>query len=177
VKAEFNIVIENSKWLVGNGESVNFWLESWCGPPLATILNIHPNYWHHLTATVSDFIRDSKWSIPISVQSAFPTLRQIVSQVTIPFEDRHDRLVWINNNSGDMTFKDAFLYKCKPGATIKWAKSIWCPDIPPSKSMLVWRLMQDKLPTDENLMIRGCSIPSMCSSCYHFTETSFPLFF
>ena len=48
MKAEFNIVIENSKWLVGNGESVNFWLESWCGPPLATILNIHPNYWHHL---------------------------------------------------------------------------------------------------------------------------------
>jgi transposase len=46
---------------------------------------------------------------------------------------------------------------------LQWAKLIWNPDIPPWKSLLVWRLMHQKMPTtDENLMIRGC----MCNTIY-----------
>jgi len=37
--------------------------------------------------------------------------------------------------------------------------------------------MLDKLPTDENLIIRGCQIPSMCSLCSNHSESSFHLFF
>lgn len=59
----------------------------------------------------------------------------------------------------------------------KWTKYIWSKDIPPSKSFLAWRLMHDKMATDENLMVRGCSIPSMCSLCKQGTENSFHLFF
>ncbi|CAJ2673343.1 unnamed protein product [Trifolium pratense] len=37
--------------------------------------------------------------------------------------------------------------------------------------------MHDKLPTDENLKIRGCSLPSICSLCSACEESSFHLFF
>jgi hypothetical protein len=37
--------------------------------------------------------------------------------------------------------------------------------------------MHGKMPTDENLMLRGCYIPSMCNLCFHHVETSFHLFF
>jgi hypothetical protein len=37
--------------------------------------------------------------------------------------------------------------------------------------------MHDKMPTDENLMARGCAIPSMCNLCNSHLESSFHLFF
>jgi ribonuclease HI len=37
--------------------------------------------------------------------------------------------------------------------------------------------MHDKVPTDENLMSRGCSIPSICNLCSCHVETTFHLFF
>jgi hypothetical protein len=43
--------------------------------------------------------------------------------------------------------------------------------------MLVWRLMHHKIPTDENLMNRGCHLPSMCSICYSCSESSSHIFF
>lgn len=60
---------------------------------------------------------------------------------------------------------------------IKWAQIIWSKDIPPSKSILVWRMMLDKLPTDEVLASRGCHLPSICSLCYVQEESIFHLFF
>ncbi|MCH86122.1 ribonuclease H protein, partial [Trifolium medium] len=60
---------------------------------------------------------------------------------------------------------------------LHWAKVIWSPDIPPSKSLLVWRLMHNKVPTDDNLMLRGCELPSMCSICSKTVESSFHIFF
>jgi hypothetical protein len=37
--------------------------------------------------------------------------------------------------------------------------------------------MYDKIPTDENLMIRGCYLPSMCSICKNQGESTFHVFF
>ncbi|MCH99434.1 ribonuclease H protein [Trifolium medium] len=37
--------------------------------------------------------------------------------------------------------------------------------------------MHNKVPTDENLMIRGCYMPSMCSICKCKVESSFHIFF
>jgi len=37
--------------------------------------------------------------------------------------------------------------------------------------------MHKRVPTDDNLMLRGCSIASMCSNCNKEADTSFHLFF
>jgi hypothetical protein len=37
--------------------------------------------------------------------------------------------------------------------------------------------MHNTMPTDENLSLRGCSLPSMCSFCCKTEETSFHIFF
>jgi hypothetical protein len=74
-----------------------------------------------------------------------------------------DKLVWRPSSFGDLTFKDAYLFNVELGNQLSWAKTIWSIDIPPTKSLLVWRLMHDKTPTDENLMFRGCNLASQCS--------------
>jgi hypothetical protein len=107
----------------------------------------------------------------------FPTLSSIISQVHIPLEETNDKFIWKHTDDGELTLKQAYDVKLPPVQELHWAKLIWNSDIPPSKSMLAWRLMHEKLPTDENLLTRGCAIPSMCNFCCSHVETSFHIFF
>jgi len=40
----------------------------------------------------------------------------------------------------------------------------------------MWRILHEKMPTDEQLIKRGCQISSMCNLCFRSTESSFHLF-
>jgi hypothetical protein len=46
---------------------------------------------------------------------------------------------------------------------LQWTKFIWNVSIPPSKSIVVWWSLHQKLPIDASLVLRGCHLPSMCS--------------
>jgi len=74
-----------------------------------------------------------------------------------------------------LSFKDAFLFQNPVGQNISRAKLIWNSAIPLSKSLLSSRLVHNKLPIDENLIIRGCQILSMCSLCSKEDEEIFHL--
>jgi hypothetical protein len=63
------------------------------------------------------------------------------------------------------------------GQNLAWAKLIWCKDIPPSKSLLSWRIIHDKLPTDNKLPAKGIKICSMCSLCSNHQESIHHLFY
>ncbi|GAU22346.1 hypothetical protein TSUD_106740 [Trifolium subterraneum] len=80
-------------------------------------------------------------------------------------------------DTGELNLSDAYRFKLQQFQDLHWAKLIWNPDIPPSKSCLAWSLMHNKVPTDENLMLRGCALPSMCSLCNKNVESSFHIFF
>jgi hypothetical protein len=54
---------------------------------------------------------------------------------------------------------------------------MWSFDIPPSQFLFIWRLMHVEIPTDENLALRGCRLPSRCYLCLNNVEDSFHLFF
>ncbi|GAU22700.1 hypothetical protein TSUD_138230 [Trifolium subterraneum] len=177
VKDEFEIIMDNSVWLLGNGEDINFWNDNWCGIPLAEQLNIPFHIRQFLCSTVSDYLVNGLWSIPLHLSLAYPTLSSIVQQISIPLDPSHDKLLWKHTDSGDLQLKDAYLFKIQQFQDLHWAKTIWSPDIPPSKSLLAWRLMHDKVPTDDNLILRGCSIVSMCSLCNKHVESSFHIFF
>jgi len=92
-------------------------------------------------------------------------------------EDNDDELLWKHSESGDLQSKEAYCFKNQQYQELQWAKIICCCDIPPSKSLFVWRFMHEKVPTDENLINRGCNIPSTCFLCCANTENSMHLFF
>jgi hypothetical protein len=177
VKDEVSVLKENCTWLLGDGKDISFWNDSWCGPPLSDQLSIPDHICQSLKASVSDFIVESNWVIPSQLSIAYPNLYSIISQITIPLVAAKDKLLWKLTDDGDLCLKEAYLFKIQQIHDLPWAKCIWSPDIPPSKSLLAWRLMHSKVPTDENLMARGCLIPSMCNLCNKHTETSFHIFF
>jgi ribonuclease HI len=100
-----------------------------------------------------------------------------MQHVTLPVDVTKDKLVWKDSADGEFSAKIAYEFKRHHLPNLDWAKSIWCIDIPPSKSLITWRLMHDKLATDENLKLRGCSLPSICSLCSNYEESTFHLFF
>ena len=138
IKSEYNNLLENTKWLLGNGESISFWKDQWCGNSLNNVLNIPNSISMHLAARVSDFIHNFQWKIPQAVSIVFPNISSLVNQVIIPVERKKDKLVWINSSKGDLTLKDAYLHKSPIGQNNHWAKIVWSPDIPPFKSLTVW---------------------------------------
>jgi hypothetical protein len=98
-----------------------------------------------------------------------------LNQVSIPIEDKNDKILWMHATSGDLSLKKAYQHFTPSGNIVSWAKLLWNLAIHPSKSFMVWRLLHNKLATDENLAIRGFHLPSMCSLCNKEPETSIHL--
>ena len=176
-KHKFITLMENISWQIGDGQSIKFWTDPWCGEPLTTTLNIPQNLHHLFQSNIATYIKDSNWCVPQVFISAYPILQQKLSAATIPLIPKDDRMIWKPSHDGNLSFKDAYLFHTSSHSQhINWAKSIWHIMIPPSKSLLVWRLFHNKLPTDDNLILRGCYIPSVCSLCCSTQETSQHLF-
>jgi hypothetical protein len=179
VKEEVGEMLQNSIWTIGNGENINFWNDNWCGIPLSDFFNIPAHTRPLLTSKVSDYLVDGIWSLPLQLTQAYNNLNYIVNQAVIPLEpaQAQDQILWKPSATGDLSLKAAYLFKMHYSQDLDWAKLIWSVAIPPSKSLLVWRLMYDKLPTDEKLLIRGCHLHSMCSICKNQVDSTFHVFF
>ncbi|MCH94279.1 putative ribonuclease H protein, partial [Trifolium medium] len=156
VKNKFQEVCCNSFWQIGNGEDVNFWLDPWCGDPLVLSLAIPSQMHSLLKAKVKDFIEDQSWKIPNCLLLAYPILQNLVDSITIPMFEKEDKLLWNLSHDGDLSLKDAYSFYNPAGQQLIWTKLVWNAYIPPSKSMIIWRCLQHKLPTDDNLSLRGC---------------------
>jgi hypothetical protein len=57
MKEEFKDMNNNTLWLLGNGENINFWNNCWCGAPLSPALQILEAISQNLTSLVSEFGR------------------------------------------------------------------------------------------------------------------------
>ena len=179
MKNEVSNARANSSWLIGDGTNVNFWNDPWCGEPISNQLHLNQQLSMHLTAKVCDFINDGHWEVPAFLQVYFPILASLVTQVTLPSQQVSDRLLWKHSNNGELSLKEPYIFKASHSNHVKWAKAIWSPDIPlpPPRSIVSWRLMHRKTPTDYQLSLRGISLASMCSCCSKAQETSLHLFF
>lgn len=90
--------------------------------------------------------------------------------------DCQDEFVWDLSVSGDLSFKEAFLFLNPIRNTAGWNKALWSKFIPLTRAFLVWRRYHSKMPTDENIRKIGCIIVSMSSLCENFEESSIHIF-
>lgn len=139
-------------------------LDSWLvWNPLVDLFHIPHNLHHNLLSTVNDYIINSQWHAPMELQIAYPSLLHHISKVTTPWRPKVDKLLWKDSPSGYLSLKDAYNFHYIPNQRKEWPKIIWNSTILPSKSFHMWRMIHEKIPTDENLHLRGLSFPSMCN--------------
>lgn len=81
--------------------------------------------------------------------SQFPTLGSHLQNTIIPLSDCDDSQVLSFTESGTLSFKEAYLFLKPKNPIIKSCKIIWQNFTSPSKSLVFWRGVQNKLPTDE----------------------------
>jgi hypothetical protein len=86
IKHEASVILDNSSWKVGSGNSIQLWTDHWCGDTLSNTLKIHPNVLFWLPQKVSDIIHNQQWLIPPFLDNIFPTLKNIVKHVILPVE-------------------------------------------------------------------------------------------
>lgn len=175
-KHKYSTLQDQVTWKIGNGESIKFWIDPWCGDPLITTFNIQDPLHFQSQARISDYIAENRWYVPQDILDAYPSLVQKLNLTTIPNTYKEDKIVWKPSHDGNLSFKDAYLFQTTPSQVISWAKCIWHLVIPPSKSLLLWKLLLNKLPTDDNLVRRGCQLPSICNLCGLHQETAVHLF-
>jgi hypothetical protein len=170
------LFMENTRWQLGDGNKINFWIHDWCGSPFSSLFNIPPHVQLNLHSTVSEYIVNQQWNIPLFVQHTFHNIMSHINKVTIPLEQSHDQILWKHSTCGELSLKDVYQFISPSSQKLDWAKLIWNIAIPPSKSFMMWRLIHNRISTCENLSIRGFLLPSMCSLCCKHSETSSHLF-
>ncbi|KAF1886785.1 hypothetical protein Lal_00046022 [Lupinus albus] len=174
IKPNWSKTTQNSLFLVGNGHDTNFWTDNWLGDPLVEILQI-PEFLHNsLQAKVADFYDGTNWLIPQLLFDKCLQLGARMSQIH-PTIDR-DNIIWTRTNNEILTLKESYIHLSPISSLPSWCKIIWSNSIPPSKSFTTWRLIHKRMPTNENLMSRGCSMASKCSLCNINAESSEHLF-
>ncbi|GAU43585.1 hypothetical protein TSUD_27870 [Trifolium subterraneum] len=82
IKEEVPTILENSIWLLGNGEDINFWNDNWCGSILFEVFNIPFHISQALTSTVSDYLYNGHWNLPPYLGQHYFALSFLVQQVT-----------------------------------------------------------------------------------------------
>lgn len=118
IKSYFLVVKQNLAWQIGNGANINFWTDQWLNAPLVDILNIPPHLHDQLITKIKDLIGNGSWCVPPFLFHCFPVLENAVRQVILPAEACNDQAVWKLNSSGQLTFKDAFLFLNPPKQVI-----------------------------------------------------------
>ncbi|KAI5435301.1 hypothetical protein KIW84_021928 [Lathyrus oleraceus] len=103
-------------------------------------------------AEVEEFIGDNVWIIPPYWHDLFPEVCLKLSTIKPPFGMLDDHLVGKDSISGDLILKDTYLFKAHASLSLNWANVIWSIDIPPSKSLLVWRLMNTNDHNDDDML-------------------------
>ncbi|CAJ2644686.1 unnamed protein product [Trifolium pratense] len=177
-KNVLHLVRDHSIWKIGNGLSTSFWNDNWLGYKLKDlILEPLPNPISHLVnAKVAEVVHNQVWVLPEIFKQQFPIITCDIHALSLPSTPEPDELVWEDSISGELTFKLAYSCDMQPPQCIGWTKFIWKLFIPPSRSLVAWRIMHNVIATDDNLIKRGLTIVSCCSLCGSSYETVTHLF-
>ncbi|KAM1823097.1 hypothetical protein ACFX14_025043 [Malus domestica] len=176
IKSILHILFQNCRWVIGNGSTTSLWVDKWLDNPIVDVVGateIAPS----LSRTkVSNIIRMGKWVIPSIFSSTFPDLTKEILEMPLPIDEDKDVLIWEVSTSGVFSFSDGYEIVRHRFPVKSWASIIWRPFIPPRYSILVWKILFNKLPTEDQLQRRGIPLAPICQLCHKNSESIDHLF-
>ncbi|XP_058775770.1 uncharacterized protein LOC131650043 [Vicia villosa] len=126
---------------------------------------------------VSYIITNVDWDFSLSSSPIPLLLQQRTRKVYIPHDLKAHTRVWIHSSNGECTPKMCYDFKRPCVILLGWWRCIGSKAIPPSKSCMVWKLIHNTIPSNDQWKRRGFTLPSRCDLCNEDEETSHHLFF
>lgn len=185
------LIMDGVQWNVGNGESIQFWNDSWV-PSISggKVSPIHPDVDDR--TMVSQFINPitKRWDegqlklcIPINQV-------QEVSKIPISISGARDRLIWRDTKTGVYTVKSGYAHQrvknhaskfSKPScsftpSTLMWKKFWNIPTLPKIR-IFMWKVIKNWTACKANLVRRKCGSNPTCPICESANETMEHLLF
>ncbi|XP_026417291.1 uncharacterized protein LOC113312772 [Papaver somniferum] len=157
---------ENTRWLVGNGEDISLWNDSWILD--ASISKYFPRNEYiqqNINMKVKQLIVNNSWNIPEEMLTFFSTDDLPLLSST------SDKLVWTATQDGEFSVSSAINIIKKKRPKLKWYKKIWNSCVHPSTSSNIWKITMGAGNTDENDTKRGMVIASRCFLCHKNQDT------
>lgn len=166
----------NFFWQLGDGRTIRFWEDYWCGEtPLcvefARLYSMSTLKFHSVKSisqvwSFSLEERSSIWKRPLRAweEMEFSRLNMIIEQVV--FANKSGNLIWHHNNKKFST-KDCYLALVHPTLQDTVWKLIWKIRAPPKVLIFLWKMAHNILPTKCFLMrrINTGHISPTCSWC------------
>ncbi|MQL87437.1 hypothetical protein Taro_019969 [Colocasia esculenta] len=159
-KAVFNLahqaVLTHSRWIVGDGRSVDFLRDVWLGQDLLETILTRP--YHGPSITVREVILDDHH--PIQSLITCPSILD-----DIQLSDHLDRCVWTGSPGGAFTTSSAYRNFSSHGVIRKPMTRLWHHSFYHRASLFCWRLLHRAVPVDSRIVDQGIALPSRCSCC------------
>ena len=115
---------------------VHFWNDKWCSSTsLANIAGLSDGA--SISDTVYHFKTGCDWNIPLSLQQMPHFFNHIMVR------EEQDIPNWILDGFVRFTFKSAETFFLEPSVPCDWGKLIWSSYIPPSKTLVLWKVFHE----------------------------------
>ncbi|KAK8936556.1 putative ribonuclease H protein [Platanthera zijinensis] len=141
-----NIMEKHTIWMVGNGMSISTLEDCWLGElPLnrwPTFINISA-----LPSLVAELLDcNSNWAVPL-LAGFSATLIEAISRLPRDDVGGMDRLIWTHSEKINMNASVVYELECQQGTL--FGSEIWKLKTQPRICMLLWRMINNMLPTND----------------------------
>lgn len=181
-----DLVVDGSRWLVGEGKEVRFWKDSWVpNLPGGCIYSV-PTTEEVAKSRVSEWRMESgEWDV--TKMNVHLTVEEIeaIKKVPLMRNAQCDILAWNHTKNGEFLVRSTYHRAIQrrfggvgssTGADQWLWRKVWRANVPPKVKNLVWRVVRDGLPRKVKLASRGLQIDSRCPRCGEGYETSTHMF-
>ncbi|XP_058783591.1 uncharacterized protein LOC131658300 [Vicia villosa] len=187
VQSSKELVLEGSRWRIGNGRSLKIWEDKWV--PNGNdyrILGLVRGL--DRSATVDNLIDSDMctWNRDRVLQCFDQAEAKQVLSIPLSLRSSTDSLIWHREVNGNFPVKSAY-HLCKRMKAAKKAsssnqqsenfwKKIWKVPVLPRVQNFIWRLSKDIIPTKTNLQKKGCCLETLCPFCSLVLESPSHIF-
>jgi ribonuclease HI len=139
---------------------------------------------------VKDFMSDNFqiWNEPLIQQMFHPQEARKILQIAIVDKGQPDCLTWDGTTDGNYTVKAGYqaIMEWEDNSDVDRAstsnqntdnwKNLWKLNIPPKCSHIIWRILNEAIPTKANLFKRSIRCDPLCPMCHNHLETTDHIF-
>ena len=184
IKKAREVVRRGACFLIGDGESIDVWLDPWVPWIKCFIPSLKVESSSLLPMKVAELIDfgTHTWKTTMVRDIFNPTSTQAILSIPIPIRLRPDKLVWVPKSKGLFSVKSAYkeLLPNPPSQVVtevNWSKLWKMSRIDISEPWcLLWRVTVNALPKRENLMSRIDISEPWCLLCNQEVESASHLF-